>query len=69
MKVETFKKLKEIEEEKEMNDLKVGDYFLYGRAMIDQKTNKETGQPISYYKVLNKEGVTIEFGIGFDTLE
>lgn len=69
MKQEEFKKLKEIEEEKEMDKLKVGDYFLYGKSMIEQKQNKQKGEPISYYRILKKEDVTVEFGIIFGELE
>lgn len=69
MKHEKLKKLPQIKDEKELNDLEVGDYFLYGQAMINQIDQKKQGQDISYYQVIHKEGVNIEFGMVFDILE
>lgn len=69
MKIETLKKLKQVKDEKELNDLEVGDYFLYGQAMINQIDKKKQGQDISYYEIIRKEGVTIEFGMVFDIME
>jgi len=70
MKKAIFQKLKEIEQEKDMNDLYVGENFLYGKSVIAQKQNKQEGQPISYYQVIEKNG---ESGITYipiyDTLE
>ena len=65
-----FQKLKDIEEEKDMNNLEVGDYFLYGRNVIAQKQSKAPGQPISYYEVIEKtETGSISYTPVFDTLE
>ncbi len=33
--------------------LKVGDVFLYGKRMIEQKENKNIGDIITFYRVLN----------------
>jgi pyruvate-formate lyase-activating enzyme len=50
-------------------DLKVGDKFLYGTAMINQKDSKEIGQQIVYFEVIKAEGKNIEYTQIFDTLE
>ena len=70
MKKAVFQKLKEIEKEEEMDDLEVDDFFLYGRNVIAQKQSKQTGQPISYYKVIEKtESGGVAYTPVFDTLE
>ena len=53
-----------------MGELEVGDFFLYGKSMINQKQNKAIGQPISYYEVLEiSDSGSIVYGPVFDTLE
>ena len=69
MKLTKFQKMKDIEHELEMNDLEIGDIFLYGRHVINQKQSKNVGDPISYYKVISKEGNSVSYGMEFDTLE
>lgn len=64
-----FQRLPAIEEEEEMDKLEVGDFFLYGKSMINQKQSKAIGQPISYYQIISKNGPTISYGPVFDTLE
>ncbi len=52
-------------------DLKEGDLFLYGIAVIAQKDAKEVGQQITYFKVINSktDGKMIEYTPVFDILE
>lgn len=70
MKKTIFQKLKEIEKEEEMNDLEIGDFFLYGINVIAQKQNKQEGQPISYYQVVQKHGESgVSYSPVYDTLE
>ena len=66
-----FQKVKEIEKEEEMNDLDLGDFFLYGRNVIAQKQGKQPGQTISYYEVIEKNEVTgsVSYEPVFDYLE
>ena len=65
-----FQRLKEMEEEKDMNDLDIGEFFLYGKNVISQKQMKEVGQPISYYQVIEKNGVSgVSYTPVYDTLE
>ena len=60
----------EKDDEDKMNELEVGDCFLYGTSMINQKQSKTTGQPISYFKVITKRGPKhIEYGPIYDILE
>lgn len=61
-------RLKEVEDLSDV-DLKEGDIFLYGHAMIGQKDTKEIGQQIVYFKVLKSEGKNIEYTEVFDILE
>lgn len=69
MKELTFKKLLIIEEEKDMNKLKIGDYFLYGENIINQLENKKEGQPITYYQVIEKRKNSVEYIPMYDYLE
>lgn len=52
-------------------DLKEGDIFLYGIAVIAQRDIKEVGQQITYFKVIKSktEGKMIEYTQVFDVLE
>ena len=52
-------------------DLKEGDIFLYGIAVIAQRDVKEVGQQITYFKVIKSktEGKMIEYTQVFDVLE
>ncbi len=69
MRLTEFLKLKELEEEEDMNDLKEGDIFLYGRNVIGQKQNKNIGDAISYYKVVAIAGKDVSYAPVFDSLE
>lgn len=66
-----FQKMADIEKEEDMNDLEVGDFFLYGRNVIAQKQGKQPGQAVSYYEVIEKNEVTgsISYTPVFDYLE
>jgi hypothetical protein len=68
MKLVEFQKMKEIENEEDMSELKPGDFFLYGRSVISQKQNKIPGQEISYYQVVNKKGTSVEYAPVFDSI-
>lgn len=61
-------RLKEIEDPLKMV-LKENEVFLHGNAMIGQKETKKIGDQIVYYKVIRKEGKTIEYTQIFDILE
>jgi len=69
MDIVLFKRMLEIEEEKDMDKLDVGDIFLYGRSVIAQKANKEIGESISYYKVIAKTVNGVEYTPIFDYME
>jgi hypothetical protein len=70
MKKAVFQKLKEIEKEKEMDELDEGEFFLYGKNVIAQKQNKKEGQQISYYKIIAKNGESgVTYTPVYDTLE
>jgi len=63
-----FQKMREIENEEDMGEMKLGDFFLYGKAVIAQKQNKIPGQEVSYYQVVNKNGNSVEYAPIFDIL-
>lgn len=72
MDIAEFQKMKEIETGREdlMDDMEVGDKFLYGKNVVAQKQNKQAGQPISYYVVVDKKGSTgVVYTAVFDTLD
>lgn len=69
MKKIKFQRMKEIDYEDDMSKLDVGDNFLMGNAVIAQKSLKEVGQPISYYKVIEKKNKSVLYEIAYDTLE
>jgi len=69
MKISEFQKLAECEEEKEMDKLELGDFFLYGRSVIMQKQNKQAGDSISFYQVIEKEGSSVSYAPVFDYME
>lgn len=65
-----FQRLREIEDERDMSELELGDFFLYGKSVITQKQSKAPGQEISYYQVIgkNEDGSSIEYAPIFDSL-
>ncbi len=69
MRVSEFQKLPECEEEKEMDKLDLGDFFLYGKSVIMQKQNKQAGDSISYFQVIETEGSSVSYAPVFDNLE
>lgn len=69
MRLNIFKKLKVINEEEKMNELNVGDCFLYGNSIIGQKENKKDGDSITYYKVINKSERGVEYTPIYDYLK
>lgn len=64
-----FIRLKEIDKEIDMNNLEIGDYFLYGKNLIGQKQNKEIGQPITYYEIISKSYGSVEYIPIYDYME
>ena len=69
MKKTQFVRMLEIAEEKNMDNLEVGDFFLYGTSVIGQKQNKQIGDSITYYQVVDKKPKGIEYAPVFDYLE
>ncbi len=71
MKKTVFMKMLEIEKGKEekIDELKIGDYFLYGNSVIGQKQNKTVGQSLSYFEVINKKNGSVEYAPVFDYME
>ena len=67
----TWLKMKvfEPENEHEIHNLKIGEYFMMGNRMNQQKELKEIGQQISFYKVVNKKDNRIEYTTVFDVLK
>ena len=67
-----FFRLKEIvaDKENEMDELKIGDHFLYGTAVIAQKQNKVIGDSISYFEIVAKKSHGgVEYAPVFDYME
>ena len=69
MKQNQFQRLKEVDTQEDFDGLELGDFFLYGKAVVAQKQNKTPGQEISYYQVVGKQGSSVEYAPVFDTLE
>lgn len=71
MRASIFKRLPIIDrdEEEKMDLLDVGEAFLFGRHMIDQRENKKAGQPISYYRVIGKSKNGVEYTPVYDYME
>ena len=69
MKKQKFERLPQFDDENDLMKLKIGDSFLYGSRMIEQLSNKNEGQEVSYYKVLNKTNYSIEYIPIFDTID
>ena len=64
-----FMRMREIEKEKDMDDIPVGGIFMYGQRMIGQKQNKTVGQSISYFQILNKTERGVEYIPIFEYME
>ncbi len=64
-----FIRLPDIDEESDMDKLKVGDHFLYGMNVINQKQEKEVGESITYYEIVNNDHGRIEYTPIFDYME
>lgn len=69
MMVTEFKRLKTFENEDDLNELEIGDRFLYGTSIIQQKESKGEGQPITYYEVIGKSHNGIEYTPIYDYME
>ena len=68
MKNNLFQSLPEIEELDKV-DLSIGDKFLYGESLIDQKYDKEVGDTITYYEVVDKSENNIRYIMKMEKLE
>ena len=62
-------RMKEIVEENDMDQLKIGDCFLYGNHVIGQKQSKIIGQSLSYFKIISKSKNGVEYAPIFDHME
>jgi hypothetical protein len=69
MRKTTFMRLIEFEDMADTNRLKIGECFLYGKSVINQKSTKDVGQEISYYKVVSKSQCGIEYAPVYDIME
>ena len=69
MKANEWIRLKEITDETNTEDMKVGDLFLMGTKVIEQRENKIIGDQITYYRLLNKKDKGIEYIAIYDRLE
>jgi hypothetical protein len=65
-----FQRLPEFEDMDDTSELNIGDCFLFGKNIIGQKQNKmKNGEPITYYKVISKSDMGIEYSPIYDYLE
>lgn len=68
MKDREFQNLKEVRKESDFDNIKKGDFFLYGDSIIEQKHKKKENQQITYYQMVKKEGKTINYRPVYDIL-
>jgi len=66
MKINEWRRLREVEN---LDKIKVGEFFLMGDKVIEQKETKIIGQEITYYKLLKRKGKSVEYVPIYDTLE
>lgn len=64
-----FLRLPEFEDEDDMTVLNIGDHFLYGSTVREQKQEKKNGDTISYYQVINKTRNGVEYVAIVDAME
>lgn len=65
-----FTRLKEYEyDDPNMDSLEIGDKFLFGRNVIDQKQHKEVGDPITFYIVTGKTNGGIVYMPQYEILQ
>jgi hypothetical protein len=69
MKISEWRKLKVVENYELINSFDIDDCFLMGNKIIEQRETKVTGQEITYFKILNKKGKSVEYIAIYDTLE
>lgn len=63
-------RLPELQDEDDITKLKIGDRFLYGRSVINQKQmEKVDGSTITYFEVLSKSQNGIEYIPIYDYME
>lgn len=63
-------KLLELEDENDVTKLEVGDRFLYGRSVINQKQmEKVDGSTLTYFEVISKSQNGIEYIPIYDYME
>jgi hypothetical protein len=68
MKKSLFRRLRTIDMDSN-HVLKVGECFLDGESIIEQKVTKEIGNSITYYKVTNIKNGVISYTPIYDKLE
>ena len=66
MKISKWRKLKIVEN---YENLEIGDNFLMGTSVEEQKETKVQGDKISYYKIIGKKERSVEYMAIYDTLE
>ena len=64
-----FMKLPELKDEDDITKLKIGDRFLYGRSVINQKQDKKDGSTLTYFEVISKSQNGIEYTPIYDYME
>lgn len=71
MKESEFKKLVIIDDDndEDMQELDVDDFFLYGKSIINQRENKKVGQSITYYQIIGKTQHGVEYIPIYDYME
>lgn len=60
MKYDQFIRLKAFDDFSEV-DCDPGEYFLAGEKMVEQRLNKEPGEEVTVYMMLNKIGDSINY--------
>ena len=69
MKKSKWLRIKQISEEDDLLKLRVNDVFLTGNAIIGQLETKIVGDEISYYKIIKKNKMNVEYITIFDKLQ
>lgn len=69
MRKNEFMRLREFDDMDDTSQLNIGDKFLYGGSVKAQKQNKKEGDEITYYIVIGKSNVGIEYAPMFEVLE
>lgn len=68
MKADEWYRVKVVEDISNYN-LKLGDKFLYGSKVANQKETKKIGDKITYYEVIKIDGNSVQYVIRIENLE